>query len=42
MILEFKVTLKDVGVPVWRKIQIDENTDFAQFHRVLQMKIKAP
>jgi len=37
MIYEFKVTLKHVGVPVWRKIQIDGNTTFYDLHRVLQV-----
>ncbi|WP_167751311.1 plasmid pRiA4b ORF-3 family protein [Lentibacillus salicampi] len=37
MIYEFKITLKHVGVPVWRKIQIDGNTTFYDFHRVLQV-----
>lgn len=37
MILEFKATLKDVGEPVWRKIELDENTTFYDFHRVLQV-----
>ncbi len=28
MIYEMKVTLKHVGMPVWRKIQIDSNSTF--------------
>lgn len=37
MIYELKITLKDVGVPVWRKIQVDGNTTFYNLHRVLQV-----
>lgn len=37
MILELKVTLEDVGVPVWRKIQIDEGATFHDLHQVLQV-----
>lgn len=36
MIYELKVTLKDVGIPVWRKLQIDGSTTFRDFHRILQ------
>ncbi|GGJ87162.1 hypothetical protein GCM10007063_07090 [Lentibacillus kapialis] len=37
MIYEFKVSLKHVGVPVWRKIQIDGHATFYDLHRVLQV-----
>src|SRR5690625_4424406 len=36
MIYEFKVTLKDVGVPVWRTIQIDGNSSLYELHQLLQ------
>lgn len=37
MIYELKVTLKHVGIPVWRKIQLNENTTFYHLHRILQV-----
>ena len=37
MIYELKVTLKDVGTPVWRKIQIGGKVTFADLHQVLQI-----
>lgn len=36
MIYEFKVTLKDIPVPVWRVIQMDSEATFYAFHCVLQ------
>lgn len=36
MIYEFKITLNNVGVPVWRKIQIDRNATFYDLHQILQ------
>ncbi|MBU9723539.1 MULTISPECIES: plasmid pRiA4b ORF-3 family protein [Bacillaceae] len=36
MVYELKVTLKDVGVPVWRKIQVDSHTSFYDLHLILQ------
>ncbi|WP_423188947.1 plasmid pRiA4b ORF-3 family protein [Alkalibacterium sp. f15] len=35
MIYQFKVTLKDVGVPVWRKLQVDSETTFECFHYII-------
>ncbi|OJF94689.1 plasmid pRiA4b ORF-3 family protein [Alkalibacterium sp. 20] len=35
MIYQFKVTLKDVGVPVWRRLQVDSETTFEEFHYIL-------
>ncbi|MFC4557593.1 plasmid pRiA4b ORF-3 family protein [Virgibacillus kekensis] len=36
MILEFKITLRDVGVPVWRVIKIDSEETFSTLHKVIQ------
>lgn len=36
MIYELKVTLRDVGTSVWRRIQLDESTSFYDLHRILQ------
>lgn len=35
MIYQFKVTLKDVGIPVWRRIQIESESTFEELHYVL-------
>ena len=35
MIYQFKVTLKDVGMPVWRRLQVDNETTFEDFHYIL-------
>ncbi|GEK89700.1 pRiA4b ORF-3-like protein [Alkalibacterium putridalgicola] len=35
MIYQFKVTLKDVGMPVWRMLQVDSETTFAELHYIL-------
>lgn len=37
MIYEFKVTLKEVGAPVWRVIQMDSSATFKDLHQVLQV-----
>ncbi len=37
MIYELKVTLTDVGVPVWRKLQVDSSTTFGELHQILQV-----
>lgn len=37
MIYELKITLKNVGAPVWRVIQIDSSATFHDLHRVLQV-----
>lgn len=37
MIYEFKVTLKNVGIPVSRTVQIDGQATFLEFHRLLQV-----
>ncbi|MGI2326946.1 plasmid pRiA4b ORF-3 family protein [Planococcus sp. YIM B11945] len=36
MIYQFKVTLKDVKPPVWRRLQVDSEMSFYDFHYVLQ------
>lgn len=36
MIYEFRITLLDVGVPVWRDIQIDDGSSFSDLHFVIQ------
>lgn len=33
---EFKVTLVDVGAPVWRKVHIDKHASFYEFHALIQ------
>src|SRR5690625_3823937 len=37
MVYELKVTLKNVGVPVWRKILVYEETTFDELHDILQI-----
>ncbi|WP_092491895.1 IS1096 element passenger TnpR family protein [Virgibacillus salinus] len=37
MIYEFKIALEDVGVPVWRTIQMDSNSTFRDLHEVIQL-----
>jgi Plasmid pRiA4b ORF-3-like protein len=37
MIFEFKITLRDMPVPVWRKIQMDSESTFYELHQVLQL-----
>src|SRR5690625_4746696 len=36
MIYQFKVTLQNVGVPVWRVVQIDGNATFYDLHQLIQ------
>jgi hypothetical protein len=36
-IYQFKVTLQNIDPPIWRRIQVWEDTKLAQFHRVLQI-----
>lgn len=35
MIYQFKVELKDVGIPVWRRLQVDSEMTFKELHQVL-------
>lgn len=35
-IYQFKVTLKDIRPPIWRRFQVTNDLTFFQFHRVLQ------
>lgn len=37
MVFEFKITLLDVGAPVWRKVQIDKQASFYEFHELIQV-----
>ncbi|SHG47515.1 plasmid pRiA4b ORF-3 family protein [Ornithinibacillus halophilus] len=37
MIFEFEVKMVDVGVPVWRKIQVDSEHTFNELHEILQV-----
>ncbi|MGM8215472.1 plasmid pRiA4b ORF-3 family protein [Bacillaceae bacterium W0354] len=37
MIFEFKVTLRDMPVPVWRTIQLDSESTFNDLHELLQV-----
>jgi len=36
-ICQFKVTLRNIHPPIWRRIQVWEDATFAQLHRVLQI-----
>ena len=33
----FKITLEDVGVPVWRKVQVLSNSTFLELHKIIQI-----
>lgn len=35
MIFQFKVTLKHVGMPVWRRLLIESDTTFEELHQIL-------
>lgn len=35
-IFQFKVTLRDIRPPIWRRFQVYDDLTFYQFHRVLQ------
>ncbi|WP_404454490.1 plasmid pRiA4b ORF-3 family protein [Virgibacillus necropolis] len=37
MIYELKITLRDVGRPVWRKVRIDEDATFNDLHKLIQV-----
>lgn len=36
MVYELRITLTDVGVPVWRVVQVDEDINFHDFHLLIQ------
>lgn len=36
MIYQFKITLKQMASPVWRRIQVDEQTSFGKLHLLIQ------
>lgn len=36
-IFAFKITLEDVGVPVWRKVQVHSNSTFLELHKIIQI-----
>ncbi|MGX7394103.1 plasmid pRiA4b ORF-3 family protein [Carnobacterium mobile] len=37
MIFQFKISLLDVGVPVWRRVQVDSHSTFRELHEVIQV-----
>lgn len=37
MIYQFKVGLKGMSPPIWRRLQVDGNMSFYEFHQVLQL-----
>lgn len=37
MIFQFKISLLHVGVPVWRRIQVNSHTTFRELHEVIQI-----
>lgn len=36
-IYSFKITLENVGVPVWRKVQIESTSTFLELHKIIQI-----
>lgn len=36
MVYELRITLKDVGVPVWRVVQVDKTINFHELHLLIQ------
>ncbi|MGB3161062.1 plasmid pRiA4b ORF-3 family protein [Carnobacterium sp.] len=37
MIFQFKIALLDVGVPVWRRVQVNSESTFLELHEVIQV-----
>lgn len=37
MIFQFKIALLDVGVPVWRRVQVNSHSTFQELHEVIQV-----
>ena len=36
-IYSFKITLENVGVPVWRKVQVNSSSTFLELHKIIQI-----
>ena len=36
-IYSFKITLENVGVPVWRKVQVNSASTFLELHKIIQI-----
>ena len=36
-IYSFKITLENVGVPVWRKVQVNSASSFQELHKIIQI-----
>ena len=36
-IYSFKITLENVGVPVWRKVQVKSTSTFLELHKIIQI-----
>lgn len=37
MIFQFKISLLDIGVPVWRRVQVNSDSTFRELHEVIQV-----
>lgn len=37
MIFQFKISLLNVGIPVWRRIQVDGEINFRELHEDIQI-----